>query len=356
MATSATHTTVEPTRLATRREDLITVLLGTCLIGGVLADGWAHINLSSTLEGFFTPWHGLLYAGFAATAAWTFWLAYQRRDRAPVWWRDGWPAGYRVGGLGVLVFLVGGLADMVWHETLGVEVGLDAAFSPSHLMLVVGGVLLLSSPLRSWWAAGPDGRRAGTGVASLALAAVAPTIILTHSSPFAKLAPTYPYDAALAEFGGPDALVAIAGVDSYLVTTLALAIPLLMVLRHGSAPGAATAVTGGVALFTMAMFEFPDPLTGAALTAVGGAAVADVLLLRLDARRGPDAPLRLPIAGALFAGLVWAGHLIGLGLRADLGWPVEIVTGVVVLCAVAGALLGGLAARPAPAGSGPAHR
>jgi hypothetical protein len=354
MAISGTHTTVDPTRLATRREDLVTVLLGACLIGGVLADGWAHVNLASTLEGFFTPWHGLLYAGFTATAAWTFWLAYQRRDRAPVWWRDGWPAGYRVGGLGVLVFLVGGLADMVWHETLGVEVGLDAAFSPSHLMLVTGGVLLLSSPLRSWWAAGPDGRRAATGVASLALATVAPTIVLTHSSPFAELAPIQPYDAALAEYGGPDALVAVAGVDSYLVTTLVLVVPLLMAHRRRATPGAATAVTGGVALFTMAMFEFPDPSSVAALTAVGAAAVADVLLLRLDALRGTDAPLRLPIAGALFAGLVWAGHLLGLSLRADLGWPAEIVTGVVVLSAVVGALLGGLAARPAPAGSGPA--
>jgi hypothetical protein len=36
-----------------------------------------------TPESFFTPWHSLLGSGFAATAAWTFLLAYQRRDHAP---------------------------------------------------------------------------------------------------------------------------------------------------------------------------------------------------------------------------------------------------------------------------------
>lgn len=45
---------------------LVTVLLATWLIGGVFVDGWAHNNLAK-LETFFTPWHALLYSGFAAT-------------------------------------------------------------------------------------------------------------------------------------------------------------------------------------------------------------------------------------------------------------------------------------------------
>jgi hypothetical protein len=332
---------------ATWAEDLVAVLLGACLVGGALADGWAHANLPSTLEGFFTPWHGLLYAGFAGTAAWTFFLAYRRRARAPYWWRDGWPRGYRIGALGVLIFLAGGLADMVWHETLGVEVGLNAVFSPSHMALDAGAALMLSSPLRSWWATRDGPRRAATGVASLTLAAMAVSLLLTHSSAFIRVAPVWPFEPALRPDGSAEALRAVAGVDAYLVTTVLLAAPLLWCLRRGPVLGVGTALVAGVLLFGMVMFEFPAPGWVAGVGALAGAAAADAVQARIDATRGPAAPGRLPLAGALFAGLVWAGHLAGLGIGDAVRWPVEMWTGIVVLCAVLGAVLGGLAARPA---------
>ncbi|MEH0843994.1 hypothetical protein V6U81_16540 [Micromonospora sp. CPCC 205711] len=334
-------------RSASRRDDLIAVLFGACLVGGALSDGWAHVNIVATIEGFFTPWHGLLYAGFTATAAWTCWLAYQRRDVAPRWWRDGWPAGYRVGALGIVVFLVGGLADMTWHETLGVEVGLDAAFSPSHLLIDGGAVLLLTSPLRSWWASREGGLRSCTGVASLTLGAMATTILLSHSTAFLSAAATRPI--------GPDGFQqpAILGVDAYLVSTVALGAPFLLAHRRRATPGAATALVAGVALFCMVMFEFPRPQAWAAVTAVVGAAVVDLVLVRLDAVRGPDATLRLPIAGAVFAALVWGGHLAGLALIDGIGWTPEVTGGIVTLTAIEGALLGGLTTRPLPAETAP---
>ncbi|HEX4744821.1 MAG TPA: hypothetical protein VFW12_09160, partial [Candidatus Limnocylindria bacterium] len=53
------------------REDLTTSLLACLLLGGLLLDGWNHINLQNgALGGFFTIWHGLLYLGFNATALW----------------------------------------------------------------------------------------------------------------------------------------------------------------------------------------------------------------------------------------------------------------------------------------------
>lgn len=330
---------------ATLREDAVAVLFGACLVGGALSDGWAHANIIETIEGFFTPWHGLLYAGFAASAAWIFWLAYQRRDRAPVWWRDGWPAGYRLGALGVVLFLAAGLADMVWHETLGIEVGLEAGFSPSHMVLDAAGVLIVTSPLRSWWATRAGGWRAATGVASLALGAMAATILLTHSDAFISAAPTVPYVDDGGELTGPDGpmrLFALHGVASYVITTLLLLIPLLLAYRRGTVPGGVTAVTGGVALFTMVMFEFPAPQATGALTAVCAAALADLALLRLDALRGPAAAFRLPLAGALVPALVWSGHLLGLHLAEGLRWPPELWTGTVVMTAVLGALLGTL--------------
>lgn len=336
---------------ASRREDFLAMFFSACMIGGALADGWAHANLSSSLEGFFTPWHGLLYAGFAASAAWTFWLAYQRRDRAPIWWRHGWPHGYRTGAIGVLIFGLGGFTDMIWHETLGVEVGLNATFSPSHQLIVIGAVLMVTSPLRSWWAARDGGLRDVTGITALTLGVMAPTILLTHSSALLTAAPTMAYDPMLAQQGAGGGLAAIAGVDSYLVTTVLLVAPLLWVHRRRAVPGAATAMTFGVALFVMVMFEFPQPAASGTLGALGGAALTDLVLRRLDAVRGPTAALRLPLAGALFAALLWMGHLAGLQIAEGLRWPVEMITGIVVLTAVLGAALGGLAARPAEHGS-----
>jgi hypothetical protein len=52
------------------RFHFITMVLALWLLGGVFIDGWAHINVAGTKETFFTPWHGVLYSWFAATALW----------------------------------------------------------------------------------------------------------------------------------------------------------------------------------------------------------------------------------------------------------------------------------------------
>jgi hypothetical protein len=95
--------------------------------------------------------------------------------------------------------------------------------------------------------------------------------------------------------------------------------------------------------------------TAAALGAIIGAAIADAILYRLDVTRGREALLRLPIAGAVFAGLVWSGHLLGMHLATGIGWPVELWAGTAVVTALFGAGLGMLADRPiapAPAPAG----
>ena len=56
--------------------------------------------------------------------------------------------------------------------------------------------------------------------------------------------------------------------------------------------------------------------------------------------------MRLPIAGALFGALFTAGHLLGLQVADGVAWPVELWTGNIVLAAVAGTALGGLATPP----------
>lgn len=340
--------TVVPADVGTRhvttpREDLVTVVLAAMLVGGSLSDAWAHANLADELETFFTPWHGLLYSGYLFTAAWTFWLAYQRRGDAPRWWRDGWPAGYGLGALGAVGFLAGGMADMIWHSIFGVEISLDAVLSPSHLLLVVTGTLLLTSPVRSWWATGTTGRRAATGIASLALGSTFAVILLSHSTAFRSTAPTRAYDFVS---GSPSHIDAAYGSAKYLATAILLLIPVLLVFRRRAVLGTATAVVGTIFLFNLVTSQFDGTLLAVALGATAGAFATDLLAVRLDALRGPDAPLRLPIVGAVFGALLTSGHLAGLALADGVAWPVELWTGNIVLAALGGALLGGVATPP----------
>ena len=64
------------------------------------------------------------------------------------------PKEYLLSFVGVLVFGVGGVFDLFWHEIFGFEAGVDALVSPSHLVLLVGGMLFISGPLRSFLSQG----------------------------------------------------------------------------------------------------------------------------------------------------------------------------------------------------------
>ncbi len=336
---------VAPPDLATPKEDLVTAIFGAMVILGAATDGWAHNNVLSEIqeEGFFTPYHGLLYSGFAAIAAWTFWLAYRRRHNHPRWWVNGWPAGYKLGALGTLVFLVAGFFDMIWHTVFGVETSIDALLSPSHLLLSTGSVLLLTSPVRSWWAAGGGGLRAVAGATALALATTSVSVFVGYAVSFGHVEAVLPYSG---EQDTPGYTAAARGVAAYVVTTALLVIPLLMAHRRRATFGVGTALVAWVAVFPLLTHEFPRPDTSGAFAAIAAAVLADWLLIRLDARRGTDAPLRLPIAGAVFAGLVTAAHLAAVHIDSGIEWPVELWTGTVVTAIAVAALLGGLATRP----------
>jgi hypothetical protein len=81
-----------------------------------------------------TPLHGV-YTGFLAVAV-VIGLGYGRRRAAGyVGWRAV-RAGYELATLGMLIFIVGGLGDMLWDRLLTIEANLEALFSPTHLRSV----------------------------------------------------------------------------------------------------------------------------------------------------------------------------------------------------------------------------
>ncbi len=141
-ATSATTTTPG--------EDVAAVVLALTLVAGVFTDGWAHVNRPG-LDTFFSPWHAVLYGAAVLNFGWLAVLVWRRGGvmLSPRRALLALPAGYGLAAVGLVVFLLGGLVDMVWHTLLGVEVALDALLSPPHLMLFAGGMLALTSPVRA---------------------------------------------------------------------------------------------------------------------------------------------------------------------------------------------------------------
>jgi hypothetical protein len=333
------HRSESPSQ-ATCTEDLVTVILSAVIIVGTFTDAWAHFNLLGELqeEGFFTPWHGLLYSGYAATAGWVVWLAFRRRRPGGRWWLDAWPVGYRLGAIGAAIFLVAGNADMVWHTVFGIEQSIEALVSPSHLALSAGGALLLTSPTRSWWAAGGGGLRSLTGIISLGFGTFAVAVFLLYVSAFDLVAPVRSHGGAQ---DTPDYYFAALGVASYLVTSAAIVLPLILSHRRRPTFGVTTALVTPLALFPAVVHEFPHTRT------IGAALLVDWILIRLDRVRGIEAPHRLPIAGVTVAVVLTVAHLIALQFSDGIQWPVELWTGAITVAAAAGGLLGVLATQPA---------
>lgn len=329
--------------------DAVTVLIGAAMIGSLFSDGWAHLNLPS-LETFFTPWHGALYASLAAAAAWIGWSG--RDGLRAGRWGTAFPLGYRLGAIGVVVFAIGGLGDLAWHVVFGVEVGIDALLSPTHLTLLSGALLILSSPLRARWALAP-GTDALTLLA-LALVTAAAAFFLLYTSAFARAAPAEAFVPLPEAAPGHEAseLPAVVGLSSYLVTTGLFVVPLLLVVRRGRAPrGVVTALVAPIAVLSVAVVDFPAAAVGGAAGATLGALATDLLIGALRRRTG-RAPVRPAAVAATAAALVWSGQLAGIAAADAVRWPPALWSGVVVLATMAAGAIG-LLAEGRPAGERP---
>ncbi len=138
------------------RFDWIVTVLCTLLVGGIYLDGWAHAH-GKVDNTFFTPWHAVLYSGFAIVGA--FLVVNLVRNRIKGYpWLEALPPGYSVSLLGAVIFGVGGVLDMIWHILFGIEMNVDALLSPTHLMLALGVVLMVTGPLRAVWLRFPERR------------------------------------------------------------------------------------------------------------------------------------------------------------------------------------------------------
>ena len=330
---------------ASHRDDLVTVLLGVWFVVGLFLDAWAHNNLPG-LETFLTPWHAVFYTGFMATAGWICWLVW-RQVRAGRTGAAAVPIGYGLGVIGLPLFTVAGMLDYTWHTVFGIEQEIKILFSPTHLILVTSMILIVTSPLRGAWAdrsgpARPGLRALLPAVLSLAFATTLVLLFLQYAN--ALVWTPHWIVEALSESpaGGNPAIDILA--SSIMVTSLVLVSPLLLMARRWLVPpGTATIVHLAIAGLCVAITAFHD-LSIVAVLLIAGVLV-DVLLAVLrprDTRRGAYLAF-----AALAPLLTWSVYLgvaaVGAGRMPNV---VEFWTGIPVVTALLGLLLGVLMLRP----------
>lgn len=346
---------VERARLSPRA-DAVTLALSFWLIIGLFVDGWAHNNLLE-LETFFTPWHALFYSGFTACAAW---IAYQviRAQESGARGLAAVPVGYGLAVVGIVVFGIGGIGDFTWHTLFGIEQDIDILFSPTHLLLMVGMALIVTSPLRSAMAARtgrevPRLRSFLPALLSLALLTALVSLFFMYFSIFTDIwSPVTSeanYPGSFGDFG--EDYFMVSGIGAALITNLILVAPVLFLLKRWQPPfGSVTLLFTVVAVMSTALMAFETAVT--IVPAVVGGLVADLLLRRL--RPSPQRPAAFRLAGALLPFAVFATYYAVLGLTTDgIVWELEMVPGLVVYNMLAGLVLAQLmlpsAADPAPA-------
>lgn len=319
-------------RRSTLGDDLIHAILGLVVVTAVYADGRAHtIGLP---DSFFTPWHAFLYGGLAAMVLWLGIISFRAARRADVGRLIAIPPGYGMATVGAILFALGGVADMLWHLAFGVEFGIDALISPSHLLLFVGGGLLLSGPLlalREREGSTPTPLRIPALLSVIGVTAVA-AFALAFLSAFISDAPTTPV--AHEPEGSPAHQIAeslaSAGLGSFIVTTLLLVAPALYLLRSKIwFPGSVAALLTVVAFYAAFLTGFDNPVS--IVTALLAGALVDVAVVALRPRVSGRA-LELLTAAAVPL-LVWPGQLAAVAIRYGLGWSEEMTSGVVVVSA-----------------------
>lgn len=304
--------------------------LGMWLVVGVFIDGWAHVNQAS-LETFFTPWHAILYSGAFALFGYVARLRHQYGQT---------PVGYELAVWGGPVFLLGGLADFGWHQAIGIEVGLDALLSPTHLILLISGVMVLATPWRAALRRSP--RTTLVAVLSLAMTTSLVSFFLIYVSAFAE-----PY-AAQAVVHIPEGapghqaaeMPAALGLGSYLVTTILLLVPVILLLRREQLPfGSFTLLLGLVAGLTTIVVDARQPLVPVAGVLAG-------LMMDGLSRVPTDRPerWRTPALAAALATSLWTLQLLGLAITDGVAWPPALWSGVVLLTTGSAAVLAHLAA------------
>jgi hypothetical protein len=314
-------------------------VVGVCslLVGGFYLDAWAH-NHGKVDNTFFTPWHAVLYSGLLVAAVGAAAAMAWNHSRGYAWGRA-LPDGYELSLLGVVLFGLGGMGDLVWHEIFGIELSLDAAFSPTHVLLAFAMTLIVSGPLRAAWRRTNDVggvQRWLPVLLSLTYTLSVFTVITQWAHPFVQVsaARDAPDGSGLAQ-----ELAQGLGATSVWVQTGLLLGLVLVALRRWALPfGSLTLV------FTLnaVLLSFMHDQYRFILVALAAGVIADLLLVKL--RPSVSRPEALRLFGFAVPVVLYTLYFLVIIFGEGIGWSVHMWVGTVVTAGVVGLLLSYLAA------------
>jgi hypothetical protein len=363
--------------VTTYKEDLITAGLTVWPIIAMFFDGRGHNNETGQ-ESFWSLPHLFLYAGMTVIGLWIGLLVtkYQlaagadpRKSLIPD--LKAIPVGYGVAILGLLTLGLGGPTDFIWHAAYGFEVGVDAIYSPPHLLLFFGGLLVASTGIRSMWAKAdiaPDLRTfAPVLLSAMLFIGVAGFITMYLSAFMTNVTPTSDFvtdyqaqfkddfddqsvslNAGLTGYGDDQwpfyYYAASHGIASMIVTTLILLGPALLLLRRWRVPfGAMTAIFTGYGLLASIMTEYRDWVLVVPLILTGLA--IDLLQHRSGRERLTLGGIRT--VGPVAAAVLWISYYAILALDKGMGWEPTMWVGALMVGVMSGFGVAFLIAPPA---------
>jgi hypothetical protein len=319
----------EPRVFATRVDDAVAGLFGGWMLIGLFVDGWAHRNQKP--ETFFTPWHGLLYSGFMASAVWML-MVVRRHQRPGISIRHTVPVGYGFRSVGVGVFGVGAILDLIWHQVFGVEANIEALLSPTHLVLLGGGLLMAVGPIVSTLAREGRNQKPTWGSTGPIVGTVAFVTALLQFF-FMYLSP---YDRGIYERFTDET---VRGIGAIVVFTMITTLALLFVIRRILVPRGAFVMllfVPALAQTVLTSFDTAPRLLGPAAAAL----LAELTWGRVARTSAAARRYAIPAWIAVLTLVTWFGMFIGVELKDGIGWSVHLWTGAPVLAA----LLAGLTA------------
>ena len=365
--------------MTTWREDLITMALAFWPITAMFFDGRGHNNETGQ-ESFFSIAHLFLYGGITVLGLWITLVVVRYQVAAGVEVRRlmidfaAIPVGYGVAIMGLGLLALGGPTDLIWHSAYGFEVGVDAIYSPPHLMLFFGGLLVCSTGIRSMWAKediAPDLRTfAPVILSSILFIGVAGFITMYLSAFMTNVTPTTDFVDDLARFNDVRSDQAISvnegltgygddkwaynyysashGMASMIITTLILLGPTLLLLRRWRAPfGSVTLIYLAFGLLVNIMTEYKDIVLIIPLIVTGVA--VDMLQQRLGQERA-DGRVTLGgirIVGTAAAAVLWISYYAVLALDKGIGWEPTLWVGALFVGTMTGFGVAFLIAPPA---------
>jgi len=332
---------------ATTRFDWIMSLLSAAFVGGLFLDGWAHTH-GRVDNTFFTPWHAVLYGGWAACLlmlAGTL-LRNVARGRS---WRAALPTGYRLSLAGALLWFVAGPTDLLWHSLFGFEAGVDALLSPAHLLLALGMGLVVTGPLRAALSRHEPAPVGWSGQFPMVLSLTAVLCVITFFMSLGHPLSTVPADATRfalvrAQATGWIDLLQSAGVQGMLAWMAVLMAVVFFLLGRPHVPtGSLTFMLTLNGAAMALLYPRAYPLAPLASLVVAGV-IADGLRVLLRPRA--DRPLAWRIFSFVVPATVALAYFASLALTRGVWWSVHVWSGTVVLSGTVGWLLGYIALPP----------